>query len=179
MAVLLCLYTGFRLGELCALKWEDIDFSNQLISVARTVQRLHVEGHETKTKLLVTEPKSSYSRREIPLSPTILELLMCFQNNKEYVFGGNDPLEPRTLQYQFKKILREAGIPNKKFHILRHTFATNCVEGGADAKSLSELLGHSNVQITLNRYVNPSIDIKRKHIDELAVFYGQIHGQTD
>lgn len=179
MAVLLCLYTGFRLGELCALKWEDIDFSNQLISVARTVQRLHVEGHETKTKLLVTEPKSSYSRREIPLSPTILELLMCFQNNKEYVFGGNDPLEPRTLQYQFKKILREAGIPNKKFHILRHTFATNCVEGGADAKSLSELLGHSNVQITLNRYVHPSMDIKRKHIDELAVFYGQIHGQID
>ena len=86
-------------------------------------------------------------------------------------------MEPRTMQNHFKQILAEAGVSDKNFHMLRHTFSTNCIEGGTDVKSLSELLGHSDVQITLNRYVHPSMDTKRKHLDSLCAFYGQIHGQ--
>ena len=88
MAILLCLFTGLRLGELCALKWEDIDFENKILMVNRTVQRLYVEGCKTKTKLVETPPKSEYSKREIPLPAAILELLISFQNNKDYIFGG-------------------------------------------------------------------------------------------
>lgn len=178
MAVLLCLFTGLRLGELCALKWADIDFENQLLVVNRTVQRLYSEGHRTKTILVETAPKSEFSRREIPLTAVATELLTGFYNNKEYVFGGDKPMEPRTLQYRFKKILREAGVSDKNFHILRHTFSTNCIEGGTDVKSLSEMLGHSDVQITLNRYVHPTMDTKRQYMDSLSKFYGQIYGHT-
>jgi len=162
MAVLLCFYTGLRLGELCALKWEDIDFERKLIRLIRTVERLYVEGHKTKTILLEAAPKSAYSRREIPLSNVILKQLCKLRRETDtgYVFGGKKPMEPRTLQYHFKKLLQEAGLPEKNFHILRHTFATNCIEGGTDVKSLSDLLGHSEVQITLNRYVHPSMETK-------------------
>ncbi len=178
IVILLCLFTGLRLGELCALKWEDIDLKNQILMVKRTVQRIYVEGSKTKTILLVTEPKSESSRREIPLSDRIFKYLLQLQNEKEYIFGGNKPMEPRTLQYHFKKILKEADLADKNFHILRHTFATNCIEGGTDVKSLSEMLGHSDVQITLNKYVHPTMDTKRRHLDELSSFYGQICGQV-
>ena len=178
-AILLCLYTGLRLGELCALKWEDIDMENQLIAVRRTVQRLYVEGHMTKTVLLETAPKSASSRREIPLPSAVFALLKALQeeNKKEYVFGGDKPVEPRTMQNHFKRILKKAGLSDKNFHALRHTFSTNCIEGGTDVKSLSELLGHSDVQITLNRYVHPSMDTKRRHLDALAGFYERMCGQ--
>lgn len=178
MAVLMCLFTGLRLGELCALKWSDIDFENKILTVNRTVQRLYAEGHETKTILKEMVPKSPYSQREIPLSGTALELFTKFQNDKEYVFGGDRPLEPKRLQYHFKKLLKEASLYDKHFHILRHTFSTNCIEGGTDVKSLSEILGHSDVQITLNRYVHPSMETKRQYMDNLLGFYGQIQGQV-
>ncbi len=178
LAVFLCLHTGLRLGELCALKWADIDLANRILTVDRTVQRLPVEGHGHKTILWEGEPKSGCSRRDIPLSEELAGLLIQFQNGKEYIFGGDRPLEPRTMQNHFKKILGEAGLPDKNFHMLRHTFATNCVEGNVDVKSLSELLGHSDVRITLNRYVHSSIDAKRKHIGSLCMFYGQVYGQA-
>ncbi len=178
MAVLLVLFTGLRLGELCALKWADIDFENKMLTVNQTVQRLYAEGHKTKTILIETIPNSEHSMREIPLPAVLLELLTQFRNDKKYVFGGDKPMEPRTMQYQFKKILKETEMSNTNFHILRHTFSTNCIEDGMDVKSLSEMLGHSDVQITLNRYVHPSMDIKRKYIDSLSAFYGQIYGQT-
>lgn len=211
-AVLLCLYTGLRLGEVCALRWEDVDFAGGLITVNRTVQRLYAEGHRTKTVLWETGPKSEHSRREIPISDGVMGLLSglldsggrqegCLtrafagrhrqeghgkepergqqkEHQDKYVFGGKKPVEPRTMQNHFKKILKEAGLEERNFHILRHTFATNCIEGGTDVKSLSELLGHSDVQITLNRYVHPTLDSKRKHLDVLSLFYGQIHGQV-
>lgn len=177
-AVCLCLYTGLRLGEICALKWSDIDFDNQLLAVNRTVQRLYAEGYATKTALVETEPKSVYSRREIPLPDTMLKQLVPLFGNGEYIFGGRKPVEPRTLQNHFKRMLQDAQLPNRNFHILRHTFATNCIDGGTDVKSLSEILGHSDVQITLNRYVHPSMATKRKHLDVLSGFYGQIYGQA-
>ena len=178
MAVLLCLHTGLRLGELCALKWTDIDFGNRMVSVNQTVQRLYREGGKTKTVLLETEPKSEYSRREIPLPVMILELFEKIRHEGNYVFGKDKPMEPRTLQNHFKRLLKKAGLKHKNFHALRHTFATNCIESGADIKSLSEILGHSDVQISLNRYVHPSMDSKRKYLDGLSRFYGQIQGQT-
>ncbi len=178
MAVLLCLFTGLRLGELCALKWSDIDFENKTLAVKRTVQRLHAEGHSTKTVLVETEPKSARSKREIPLQDDMAALLLDFQNGREYIFGGDRPLEPRTMQNHYKKILEEAGISYRNFHTIRHTYATNCIEGGSDVKSLSEMLGHSNVRITLDYYVHPSMDTKRRYADRLCDFYAAIHGQV-
>lgn len=177
-AVLLCLYTGLRLGELCALRWEDIDFENQIIMVSRTVQRLYAEGQQTKTVLLETPPKSVHAIRAIPVPAAALAVLGRLKNKKEYVFGGSKALEPRTMQNHFRKILKESGIEYKNFHTLRHTFSTNCIEGGTDVKSLSEMLGHSDVQVTLNRYVHPSMDTKRRYLDKLAVFYRRIQGQV-
>ncbi len=174
MAVLLGLFTGLRLGELCALKWSDIDFGNKILMVRRTVQRLSTGS--SGTVLVETAPKSEYSRREIPLPETAVTLLIKFRNKNEYIFGVDKPLEPRTLQYHFKKILKEANLQDKNFHMLRHTFSTNCIERGTDVKSLSELLGHSDVQITLNRYVHPSMETKRQYLNSLSQFYGQING---
>lgn len=177
-AVLLCLYAGLRLGELCALRWTDIDFNGKSLTVNQTVQRISVPGNMTKTILLETDPKSESSRRTIPLTEDFLEILSRFKGEQPYVFGGEKPLDPRTMQYRFKKILREAGIDGGIFHTLRHTFATNCVENGMDVKTLSELLGHSDVKITLNRYVHPTMDSKRKQIGALSDFYGQICGRV-
>lgn len=176
IAVLLCLYAGLRLGELCALRWADIDFEGMTLTVNRTVQRITMSGCRTKTTLLETDPKSGSSRRMIPLIAGILETLSLLEKDQPYVFGGEKPMEPRTMQYRFKKILKEAGIEDKNFHILRHTFATNCVENGMDVKVLSEILGHSDVKITLNRYVHPTMNSKRKQIGMLSNFYGQICG---
>ena len=178
LAVLLCLFTGLRLGELCALKWEDIDFTNKTLTIKRTVQRLYAENGRAKTTLVETTPKSSHSKREIPLQEAIVMLLEDYRNEKEYVFGGDKPLEPRTMQNRYKKILQEAGITYKNFHTLRHTYATNCIEDGTDVKSLSEMLGHSNVKITLNYYVHPSMDTKRIYADNLCKFYVRLGGQV-
>ncbi len=178
LGVLLCLFTGLRLGELCALKWSDIDFGNKTLTVRRTVQRLYVENARTKTALVEATPKSNNSRREIPLQDAIVDLLTDFQDGEEYVFGGSGPLDPRTMQNHYKRILQEADIPYKNFHVLRHTYATNCIEGGTDIKSLSEMLGHASVKITLNYYVHPSMDIKRTYADNLCRFYAKIYGQV-
>lgn len=178
MAVLLCLYTGLRLGELCALQWTDFDFKNMTLTVNRTVQRVAMQGHITKTILLETDPKSESSQRTIPLTSDIAELLLQFKENSSYVFGGVKPLDPRTMQYRFKQILKAVGIGDKNFHLLRHTFATNCIENSMDVKTLSELLGHSDVKITLNRYVHPTMESKRKQLGTLPNFYGQICGHA-
>lgn len=177
-AVLLCLYTGLRLGELCALRWTGIDLEGKTLTVNRTVQRIAVPGHKTKTILLETAPKSESSRRTVPLTPELLDILFRLRGEQPHVFGGKKLLEPRTMQYHFKKILKETGVEGKTFHTLRHTFATNCVENGMDVKSLSELLGHSDVKITLNLYVHPTMDSKRKQLGALSDFYGQICGQV-
>lgn len=177
--IYLCLFTGLRLGEICALKWDDIDQEKGLLRVNRTVQRIECREGPTKTALLETPPKSVFSKREIPISDTLLALLTKFQQEgQEYVLRDNKPMEPRTYQNHFKKYLERIHAPNYNFHILRHTFATNCIDSGMDVKSLSEILGHSNVQITLNRYVHPSMDTKRKYINALSADYGQICGQA-
>lgn len=177
MGIILCLSTGLRLGEICSLRWIDIDFQNKVLFVNRTVQRIVVNNQETKTALYVGAPKTSCSQREIPLSDESLLLLSRFKHHGAYVLNDAAPLEPRTYQYQFEKFQRQAGIDCKNFHVLRHTFATNCIGNGVDVKSLSEILGHSNVQITLNRYVHPSLDTKRQYMNHISSVYGQIVGQ--
>lgn len=175
--ILLCMHAGLRLGELCALRWTDVDFIGMTLTVSRTAQRIAVPGYKTKTVLLETDPKSESSKRTIPLTPEIAELFSRFRGNGAYVFGGEKMLNPRTMQDRFKKILEAAQVDRKNFHAVRHTFATNCMENGMDAKALSEILGHADVRITLNRYVHPTMDTKRKQTAALSAFYGQICGQ--
>ncbi len=176
--IYLCLFTGLRLGEICSLKWADIDQESGLLHVNRTVQRIESKEGPAKTTLLETPPKSVFSKRDIPISDTLLSMLTEFrQEGQEYFLQKNKPMEPRTYQNHFKKYLEEINVPNYNFHILRHTFATNCIDSGMDVKCLSEILGHSNVQITLNRYVHPSMDTKRKYLNALSADYGQFCGQ--
>jgi len=172
--IILCLSTGLRLGEICALKWADIDMEQMLLHVNRTVQRIEIKNGFTKTALLETAPKSAFSFREIPISESLTALLSAFKKQgQEYVLCVDKPMEPRTYQNRFKSYLKEIGGADYNFHTLRHTFATNCIDNGMDIKSLSEILGHSDVQITLNRYVHPTMDTKRKHINALSAIYGQ------
>lgn len=173
LGILLCLSTGLRLGEICSLKWSDIDLDGKLLYVNRTVQRIAVDAHSTKTILFEDVPKSLFSKREIPLPDNIIPYLAAFMCQDGYVISGKGPTEPRTYQYRFQRLLSEAGVGKHNFHAIRHTFATNCINSGADVKSLSEILGHSNVNITLNRYVHPTIDTKRKHLNNLSSVYSQ------
>lgn len=181
IAISLSLHLGLRLGEICALKWIDIDFENLTMTISHTVQRITATDptdEASRTNLLESDPKSDCSRRIIPVTCEILHMLDQIHDDQPYIFGGTKPLEPRTMQYQFKRILREASISERNFHILRHTFATNCVEKGIDVKSLSEILGHSDVRITLNRYVHPTMDAKRLQLEQLVHFYSQICEQA-
>lgn len=174
--ILLCIFTGLRLGEICALKWDDIDFEQMIIHVRRTVQRVAVDGIGRRTMLILTEPKSTFSIREIPISAGTVQILNQIRHEDEYVVGGKTPLEPRTYQNRFKKYLRAVDVKEYNFHALRHTFATNCIDHDMDVKSLSEILGHANIQITLNKYVHPTMDTKRRQLSVLDSVYGQFCG---
>lgn len=166
-ALLLCLYTGLRIGELCALRWSDISLEAGTVSIRRTVQRIYQgEG----TSVVFGTPKSRDSCRVIPLPAFITDILAPFrQDDSFYVLtGGPDFMEPRTLQNHFKKLLRECGLPDINFHAIRHTFATGCVEIGFDPKTLCSILGHADVSTTLNTYVHPSMAAKRAMMDRLS-----------
>lgn len=171
MGILLCLFTGLRVGELCALKWGDISLLDRTIYVHQTMQRIQTkENGEKKTKILISTPKSNCSIRVIPLPDSLVsELSKIQQRSDAFFLSGNsvDIIEPRTMQNRFKKVLNACGIENANFHTLRHTFATRCIEVGFDVKSLSEILGHANVNITLNRYVHPSMNLKRQNMCKL------------
>jgi len=158
LCILLSLYTGLRIGEVCGVMWSDIDLEKRTLTVRRTVQRIAVQGGGTR--LVIGTPKSLTSRRTIPLPPFMAELLKS-RRAEGYVLTGKDkPAEPRTLQERFRRILRKIGLPKVNFHSLRHAFATNCVRAGFDVKTLSEILGHANVTTTLNRYVHSSMEQK-------------------
>lgn len=171
--VYLCLYTGLRIGELCALKYENISFEKGILSVRKTMQRVQIENEPYKTKVIITEPKSRNSLRDIPLPERLTELLLKrYRGMKsgDYILTGKSDIfvEPRLLEYHFKKYVKYCGLEDVNFHALRHTFATRCIEYGFDLKTLSELLGHVNVNITLNRYVHSSIDLKRINMEKLC-----------
>lgn len=173
IGVLVCLYTGLRLGEICALKTESIDLSRKCIYVKQTVQRIRSEDKGGKTQLMISEPKTASSTREIPLYDLLLKLLMEYKPKREYLLGDK-PTEPRTYQYKLNQYFSILSIKGKHFHSLRHTFATNCIESGMDPKCLSEILGHADVNTTLNRYVHPSFNSKIRQINIFADNYGQM-----
>ncbi|MCI9454110.1 MAG: site-specific integrase [Dorea sp.] len=180
LGIIICISTGLRLGEICSLKWNDIDFAGKMLQVNTTVQRIAVEGCDVRTTLLEGEPKSICSKREIPLPDELVKLLLrCYDNDGEYVINKDKPMEPRTYQNKFRKYLEAANVKKKNFHILRHTFATNCVSSGMDIKCLSEILGHSDVKITLNRYVHPTAETKRQHMNSVSAIYGRFVGQEE
>lgn len=153
--VLLSLYTGIRIGELCALKWGNLRIVDGVLSVKETMQRIKDTSNHSvsKTKIVFTEPKSKCAVRDIPLPEFIISIAKGLQgNDSSYVLTGekNRYVEPRTMQNRFKSLLRESQISDANYHALRHTFATRCIEVGFELKTLSEILGHSNVNITLS-----------------------------
>lgn len=167
--ILIALYTGLRLGELLALKWDNIDFKNRIIYISKTVSVV-LENH--KTKKIESEPKTLSSIREIPISKQVAILLKDLKNQLkgEYIiasFKGQQIL-PRTYQNSFSNLLRKLKIKHYGFHSLRHTFATRLIDNKIDVKTISELMGHSNPTITLNRYVHTNIDNKRKALNTLS-----------
>lgn len=177
LGILICLYTGLRLGEICALQWGDIDFQSRTLYVRRTVQRIKSSAKgEKKTSILIGTPKTDNSIRQIPLPEFLVRLLEDFKKADDcYVLTSIrlQPMDSRTLQNHFKSLMAQAGIKSINFHALRHTFATRCIEAGVDAKTLSEILGHSNVNITLSRYVHSSMEQKRASMDKLAEYLKQ------
>lgn len=172
IGILLTLYTGLRIGELCSLKWNDIDFINKTLSVNRTVQRIKNKNKnsQNKTILITNTPKTEHSKRIIPLPIFIIELLEEYKSKGEnYIFtNSNLPKDPRTYEKYFSNILKRNGIRNLNFHTLRHTFATRSREAGIDIKVLSEILGHSSYHITQEIYVHISVDFKRDSINSLV-----------
>lgn len=163
-AVLFCLNTGLRLGEVCALRWSDIDFEAKMLTISHTVQRVTQNG---KSVLLLQSPKTEAGKRTIPLTAEIILMLQRRrkEHSREYVFGTDNPLEPRTLQYRFTALLQKCNIRRRNFHSLRHTFASRFVALGGDVKSLSEILGHANVRTTMQLYVHPSLEQKRADME--------------
>lgn len=163
-AILFCLNTGLRLGEVCALRWSDIDFEAKMLTISHTVQRVTQNG---KSVLLLQSPKTEAGKRTIPLTAEIILMLQRRrkEHRKEYVFGTDNPLEPRTLQYRFTALLQKCNIRRRNFHSLRHTFASRFVALGGDVKSLSEILGHANVRTTMQLYVHPSLEQKRADME--------------
>lgn len=154
--VILSLYTGMRIGEISGLKWSDIDFDNNVIHVRRTLLRISCEDTNNRTALILGSPKTDSSKRNIPLAANLKEYLL--ENKKhataEFVIScKNSFAEPRVINYRFKKITEKVGL-SIHFHVLRHTFATRCVEQGVDIASLSKLLGHSSIKMTLDTYTD-------------------------
>ncbi len=168
IAILLCLFTGLRVGELCGLKWEDIDFDNAVLYVKRTVQRVSKNG---KSQVIIGTPKSKTSVRTVPMPVFVLDILKNYRSRGDFyiITGKSKPTEPRTMQNRFKSVLRLCDIRNVNFHLLRHTYATVCIENGFDPKTLSELLGHADAAITLNRYCHPSMQIKKDYVSRLSL----------
>lgn len=165
--ILISLCMGLRIGEFCGLKWADVDFQKKILHIRRTVQRITSANGRRKTKIVISSPKSASSFRDIVIPDFLMHYFRMFRDKADfYILSGSDkPIEPRTMQYRYKKILQSAEIENHNYHKLRHTFATNCAEKGFDVKTLSVILGHSTVNLTLNRYVHPDFVYQRRMIN--------------
>ena len=172
LGILFALYTGIRCGELCALKWSDINLEDKTVTINKTIQRIQCRGDNeaAKTKVIIMPPKTDKSNRIIPIPDFLIEKLLLYACDQSSFFltGSSEQyIEPRTMQNKFNKYISKSGITKIKFHALRHTFATRCIELGFDIKSLSEILGHANVGITMNLYVHSSFDLKIENMNKL------------
>lgn len=171
--VLLSLYAGLRIGEVCALRWDDIDFAKQIIHVRHTVARVRSDDPQSgrRTMLIMDRPKTASSLRDIPLTSwlsTYLAELKKREVSPHVVSEVPSFVSPRTYQYRYYRILRICNVSRIRYHGLRHTFATRCIEAGVDVKSLSEILGHADVSVTLNTYVHSSMEQKRVQLEKLT-----------
>ena len=171
IGILVCLYTGIRIGELCALKWENINLRNGTIDILETVQRVanDDEKDKRKTKIKFDDPKSIASVRTIPIPKFLVKELKKYQLESGYILRDNGKFtDTRNISRRFKQILKEAKIDDMNYHILRHTFATRGLELGMDTKTLSEILDHSSVNITLNLYAHSLPEHKRKEMEKFG-----------
>lgn len=165
LGILLSMFAGLRIGEICALSWDDVDLKNRIIHVRHTVSRTG-KGNP----LVIDSPKTRSSLRDIPICSGLMPVL-----ERQYQCRISDYLisdkpgftDPRTYEYRYHKVLRQCGIPPTNYHALRHTFATRCVGSGVDIKSLSEILGHANASTTLNIYVHSSMERKRTQLEKI------------
>lgn len=172
LGIYICLSAGIRIGEICALTWEDINTDTGIISIRKTIQRIYiVEDKKRHTELILDTPKTKNSIREIPMSRNLQKMLKPIKkvvNESFYVLTNEaKPTEPRTYRNYYKKLMKELDIPDLKFHGLRHSFATRCIESNCDYKTVSVILGHSNISTTLNLYVHPNMEQKKKCIDQM------------
>ena len=164
---------GLRIGEVCGLKWGDFDFANGVLSVRRTVCRICCgDGH---TKLIIQTPKTQKSAREIPLPEQLAALLQKLEDSfsaDAWFLSGSEtrPVEPRCYRKSIQCYLKQASLRKVHPHVLRHTFATTCLQAGCDIKTLSELLGHANANVTLQRYVHSDLDRKRSELQRIYSF---------
>ncbi len=166
--IILCLYTGLRIGELLALTWNDVDFEKSILSVTKTCHDGNENGEHIR---IIDTPKTENSRRQIPLSKTLVKMLkdMKRKSKCEFVIAdGEKPVFIRSYQRTFELLLKKLKLPHKGFHSLRHTFATRALECGMDVKSLSEILGHKNATITLNRYAHSLWEHKAEMMNKLS-----------
>lgn len=169
IGIVICLYTGIRLGELLALTWDDIDFNSNLLTINKTSYSAKVDG---KTQIIVDKPKTKKSNRVIPLPNQLVKLLKIIkkESNSKYVITTRNSgmVGNRSYQRTFKFILKRVNVPYRNFHSLRHTFATNAIELGMDVKTLAEILGHTNAMITLNRYSHSLLNYKIEMMNKLG-----------
>ena len=170
----ICLFCGLRIGEICALQWKDLDLENGLLSVNKTLQRIYVNGDdgENRTELVIDAPKTKESIREIPVPLNLCKLLQPFKDSAGddcFVLSGKTtPVEPRVYRTYFKRLMKRLNLPDIRFHALRHSFATRCIDGNCDYKTVSVLLGHASISTTLNLYVHPNIEQKRRVVESMS-----------
>jgi integrase len=172
LGIYICLSAGIRIGEICALTWENIDTEMGIIHIRKTIQRIYIlEESDRHTELLLDTPKTKNSIRDIPMSRDLLKMLKPIKKvvNASFYVLTNDakPTEPRTYRNYYKRLMKELDMPELKFHGLRHSFATRCIESNCDYKTVSVILGHSNISTTLNLYVHPNMEQKKKCIDQM------------
>ena len=178
LGIYISLSTGLRIGEICALKWSDINVTDGILTVNRTIERIYIiEGEKKHTELVINTPKTKNSCREIPMNKELLGMLKPLKKvvNDDYYILTNDerPTEPRKYRNYYKRLMEKLDIPKLKYHGLRHSFATRCIEVGCDYKTVSVLLGHSNISTTLNLYVHPNMEQKKRCIDKVFKSLGK------
>ena len=172
LGIYICLSAGLRIGEVCALTWDDIDAEQGVIYVTKTIQRIYLVGEiEKRTEVIIDTPKSKNSIREIPMTRDLLRIVKPLKkvvNGSFYVLTNSSaPTEPRTYRNYYKRLMKQLDIPALKFHGLRHSFATRCIESNCDYKTVSVLLGHSNISTTLNLYVHPNMEQKKRCVEQM------------
>lgn len=172
LGIYICLTGGLRIGEVCALQWKDVDIDRGVLMIRKTVERVYIlDGDQRHTELMIGHPKTMNSVREVPMTTELYRMLKPFRKvvNPDFYLLTNEPYptEPRTYRNYYKRLMEKLGIPQIKFHGLRHSFATRCIESNCDYKTVSVILGHSSINTTLNLYVHPNTEQKKKCIDKM------------